>query len=262
MNVSTIPVWSAIPAAAAAGAGLAAWAAMHPAAQLFGPTIRRVPPGLGARTLALTFDDGPNPAITPRLLDLLARYNARATFFLVGRFARACPELAREIAARGHTVGNHTHTHPNLIWLSNKRLAEELGRCQEAVAEATLAGAPRWMRPPYGFRGPHLDAAVRRQGLQGVVMWTVIAYDWKPQPASQLIERLRRVVPGGSRRGGDIVVLHDGNHRGLGGQREHVLGALEYWLPRWRDAGAEFVTMDEAGDAGGAESATRRRQAS
>ncbi len=257
MNFSIIPLWGAVPAVAAAGAGLAAWAAMHPAAQLFGPTIRRVPQSLGAGTLALTFDDGPNPAITPRLLDLLSKYDKHATFFLIGRFARACPELAREIAARGHTVGNHTDSHPNLIWLSNQRLAEELGRCQESVAEATRTGAPRWMRPPYGFRGPHLDAAVRRQGLAGVVMWSVIAYDWKPQPASRLIERLRRVAVGG-RRGGDIVVLHDGDHRALGGAREHVLVALEYWLPRWRDAGLEFVTIDQAGN--GRQSNPRTRQ--
>jgi len=222
---------------------------MHPAAQLFGPTIRRVPSSRGARILALTFDDGPNPAITPRLLDLLAKYDVRATFFLIGRFARACPEHAREIATRGHTVGNHTDTHPNLIWLSRQRLAEELGRCQEAVAEATGTGPPRWMRPPYGFRGPQLNAEVRRQGLLGVVMWSVIAYDWKPQPASRLIERLGRVASGSSRRGGDILVLHDGDHRALGGRREHVLGALEYWLPRWRDAGVEFVTIDALGSA-------------
>ncbi len=241
MNFWAISLWGALPATAAAGAGLAAWAAMHPAAQLFGPTIRR-PERRNA--LALTFDDGPNPAITPRLLDLLEQHGARATFFLIGRFVRACPELARELTARGHAAANHTDSHPNLIWLSRARIAEELARCQESVAQATGAGKPRWMRPPYGFRGPHLDAVVRRQGLQGVVMWSVIAYDWKPQPPSRLIARLGRV------RGGDMVVLHDGDHRALGGDRQHVLGALEYWLPRWRDAGLEFVTMDAVSPAG------------
>jgi peptidoglycan-N-acetylglucosamine deacetylase len=252
MNFWAISLWGALPAMAAGGAGLAAWGAMHPAAQLFGPTIRR--PGR-RNALALTFDDGPNPAITPRLLELLEQHGARATFFLIGRFVRACPELARELTARGHAVGNHTDSHPNLIWLSSARIVEELARCQEAVAQATGAGKPRWMRPPYGFRGPHLDAVVRRQGLQGVVMWSVIAYDWKPQPVSRLIARLGRV------RGGDMVVLHDGDHRALGGDRQHVLGALEYWLPRWRDAGLEFVTMDAvspAGEAGRAADATKK----
>ncbi len=242
MDAAAIPVWSGASAAAvAAGAGIVAWGAMHPAAQLFGPTIRRTP---RPNALALTFDDGPNPAVTPRLLDLLERYQVRATFFLIGRFARACPELVREITARGHLAGNHTDTHPNLIWLSRARIAGELERCQLAVAEA-CGSAPRWMRPPYGFRGPLLDAETRRQGLRGVVMWSLICYDWKPQPVSRLIGRLGRAGEKGSAARGDIVVLHDGDHRMLNGRRQHVVEALEYWLPRWRDAGMEFVTIDE-----------------
>lgn len=242
MSISLIPLWGALPAVAAAGVGLLAWGAMHPAAQIFGPTIRR--PGRH-NALALTFDDGPNPTITPRLLDLLDGHGVRATFFLIGRFVRACPELVRETAARGHVVANHTDTHPNLFWLSSAQMSEELARCQDAIAQTTGAGKPRWMRPPYGFRGPHLDAVVRRQGLEGVVMWSVIAYDWKPQLAARLIARLGRV------RGGDMVVLHDGDHRALGGDRGHVLAALEYWLPRWRDAGLDFVTMDAVSSGAG-----------
>ncbi len=254
MNPWAIPFWEALPAVAAAGAGVAAWGAVHPAAQLFGPTIRRVPASRGARALALTFDDGPNPAVTPQLLDLLDQHRVRATFFLIGRFVRACPELVREVAARGHSLGNHTHTHPNLIWLSRARIREELERCQEAIAQATRDGAARWMRPPYGFRGPHLDGVVRRQGLQGVVMWSALAFDWHPQPASRLIERLRRIRPG------DILVLHDGDDRALGGQRQHVVGALEYWLPRWRDAGMEFVTIDDVAGGAAAERAAAASQ--
>jgi len=239
----------AVPAVAAAAAGVAAWGAMAPGAQLFGPTVRRTGRG---NTLALTFDDGPNPAITPRLLDLLEQHHARATFFLIGRFARACPELVREITARSHLIGNHTDTHPNLIWLSSARIAEELERCGESIAEATGRVA-QWMRPPYGFRGPHLQPVVRGQGYRGVVMWSVIAYDWKPQPSARLIARLRRV------RGGDIVVLHDGDHRALGGARQHTVGALEFWLPRWRDAGLEFVTIDGvAGEVSASAPATRQ----
>jgi len=255
VNSWVIPFWSALPAVAAAGAGLAAWSAMHPAAQLFGPTIRRT----GRRdAVALTFDDGPNPPVTPQLLDLLDRHHVRATFFLIGRFVRARPELAREIAARGHTVGNHTDTHPNLIWLSHTRIREELVRCEEAIQQATGGHAgrcvARWMRPPYGFRGPQLDRAVRQQGLRGVVTWSVLAYDWRAQPASRVIRRLRRV------RASDIVVLHDGDHRGLGGERQHILGALEFWLPRWRDAGMEFVTMDAVGgDVGEAQGEAQSR---
>lgn len=242
-NEAAISLPVVLPAASVAvAAGLAAWGAMHPAAQLFGPTLRHTP---RADAVALTFDDGPNPAVTPRLLDLLTRYNVRATFFLIGRFARECPDLVREIVARGHQLGNHTNTHPNLIWLSRAKIREELARCQEAVVSAAGV-APRWMRPPYGFRSPLLNEEVKRQGLTGVVMWTVIALDWKPQPASRLIQRLRKVARNSRASRGDILVLHDGDHRALGGDRHHVVVALEHWLPRWRDAGLKFVTIDGA----------------
>src|ERR1700730_3987954 len=102
---------------ACAAGEIFAWAAAAPSAQLFGPTIRHTG---DASSIALTFDDGPNPAITPALLDLLDGHNARATFFLIGRHVRASPGLAREIAKRGHTVGNHTDTHPALTFLSRR----------------------------------------------------------------------------------------------------------------------------------------------
>jgi len=221
-------------AALAGGVGLAAWGVAAPSSELFGPTLRRLP---RAGALGLTFDDGPNPTITPRLLDLLDRYHARATFFLVGKHVRATGGLAREIVARGHTLGNHTDTHPKLIWLSPQRIREELERCQDSIAEATGCCAA-WMRPPYGFRGPQLDRVVRRGGWSGVAMWSLTGYDWNPQPAQPVIRRLRRARPG------DIVLLHDGDHRALGGDRTQTLGALEYWLPRWRDAGIDFVSLD------------------
>jgi peptidoglycan/xylan/chitin deacetylase (PgdA/CDA1 family) len=240
------PAWIAAPSALALGAGVAAWGAFHPGSQLFGPTLRHTP---RANDIALTFDDGPNPAVTPQLLDLLDRHSARATFFVIGRFVRECPDLVREIAARGHALGNHTDTHPALTFLSARRIEQELSRCQGAIASALGSGAapPLWMRPPYGFRGPQLRGAVRSAGLRRVAMWSVIGYDWKPQPPEKLIARLARV--GKSRRwGGDIVLLHDGDHRALNGDRRHVVAALEHCLPRWREAGREFVTINALGE--------------
>jgi peptidoglycan/xylan/chitin deacetylase (PgdA/CDA1 family) len=265
-----------ISSAVGACAGVAAWGAVNPGSEIFGPSVHRTP---HASMIALTFDDGPNPAITPQLLELLARYGTRATFFLVGRVARACPELVCEIADRGHSIGNHTETHPNLAWMPAWQIVEELKSCQESILRALgfeRDAAPILMRPPFGFRGPQLWSATRRAGLQGVAMWSVTSYDWKPQPASRLIERLGRVVgrnpahgearnqesslsgadraqnPGEARRrergagpGGEIVLLHDGDFRHWRADRSHVLAALEYWLPRWRDAGFEFVTMNE-----------------
>lgn len=223
--------------AAVGFAGVAAWGAVAPSSQLWGPTIRHVP---GPGTLALTFDDGPNPSVTPKLLQLLERYGARATFFLIGRFVREDQLLAREIARRGHCVGNHTDTHPSLVFLPPQEIAEQLRRCDEAIENATGA-APEWMRPPYGFRSPFLGSVVRKNGGKGIVMWSRMARDWAPQSPGPVIRRLQRA------RGGDIVLLHDGDHRVSRGDREHTLKALEHWLPLWKDSGLRFVTLDEFG---------------
>jgi peptidoglycan-N-acetylglucosamine deacetylase len=234
-----LPVYLATSGVCVAG-GIFAWAAMAPSAQLFGATLRHTG---DPSTMALTFDDGPNPAITPGLLELLERYNARATFFLTGKHTRSFPGLAKEISERGHTVGNHTETHPKLTFLSPRRIGEELDRCDEAITSAT-GKAIRWMRPPYGFRGPLLDGVVRARGGAGVVMWSAMAYDWKPQPAERVINRLRGA------RGGDIVLLHDADHRQPQSDRAHTVAALEYWLPRWKDAGLRFVNVDEMAGSG------------
>jgi peptidoglycan/xylan/chitin deacetylase (PgdA/CDA1 family) len=222
--------------AAFAAGGICAWAGVAPSAQLFGPTIC-VTGDPGA--IALTFDDGPNPAATPMLLDLLERHNVRASFFLIGRHVRAFPSLAKEIAARGHAVGNHTDTHPRLTFLSPARIEQELSRCDEALEKAIGGERTPWMRPPFGFRGPQLARILRRRGDEAMVMWSIWARDWRPQPAEPVINRLRRA------QGGDIVLLHDGDHRVLEGDRRHTVAALAHWLPRWKDAGLRFVKLDE-----------------
>jgi peptidoglycan/xylan/chitin deacetylase (PgdA/CDA1 family) len=188
----------------------------------------------------LTFDDGPNPAVTPALLDLLDRYQAKATFFLIGKWIGPAAALAKEISARGHTIGNHTQTHRALVWRSRSIITEELQRCAEAI-EAATALTSHWMRPPFGFRGPLLDGVARKRG-ERVAMWSALAYDWKPQPAARVIERLRGV------RGGDIVLLHDGDPHLPDGDRHHTVSALEHWLPRWQEAGIRFVTLDAIGE--------------
>ena len=225
---------------AAAAAGITTWGAVVPSSQLFGPAVWHTS---SSRKIALTFDDGPNPPVTPRLLELFDRYSARATFFLIGKFARACPEIVREISARGHLIGNHSDTHANLFFQSRAGIRGELLRCQEAIAGGTHAEPPVWMRPPYGYRSPLLRAEISRAGMRGVVMWSKICRDWKPQPPQRLIERLARAARP-DRPHGDIVVLHDGDHRAPGADRHHVVAALEHWLPRWRDAGVEFVTIE------------------
>src|ERR1700678_1441349 len=126
------PVWLAAGGGGAAG-GVFVWAALAPAYEIFGPTLRRF---ADAARMAITFDDGPNPVVTPGILELLERYNATATFFLIGQRVRAFPDLAREIGLRGHAVGNHTETHPSLTLLSGRRITEELERCDDAIVAA------------------------------------------------------------------------------------------------------------------------------
>ncbi len=223
-----------IAASAAAAAGFA-WAAVHPRSQIFGPVVHRT---ADPRTLALTFDDGPNPGVTPALLDLLARHNVCATFFLIGRYVSKQPAIAADIVRAGHLLGNHTHTHQNLTWLPSQRIRGELDACRSVIGES--AGVEtRWVRPPWGFRGPQFDGVVRSGGFGRVAMWSRLAWDWHPQPPGRLIERLGRV------RGGEIVLLHDGDWQQPRGDRAHVVAALQHWLPRWLDAGQKFVTLDE-----------------
>jgi len=241
----------AAPAVVAGLAGVTAYGAAHPRAQIFGPTTFRTD---AAGKLALTFDDGPNPAITPKLLDLLARYNAKASFFVVGKFVRECPGLAKEVNARGHLLGNHTDTHPNLFFSGPEETREELSRCGEAIASATLA-EPRWFRPPFGFRSPWLGALAHKQGMR-TATWSLLPEDWQQKPVDWLIERMKPVASRAREKSakdsashrsatGHVLCLHDGDYQQLNGDRTRTLSALEYWLPRWRDLGLEFVTMNE-----------------
>lgn len=246
------PFLISVPAAVIVTGGVAAYGAVYPQAQLFGPTICRTN---SPRKLAITFDDGPNPAITPQLLDLLDRYNAKATFFVIGRFVRECPDLVKETASRGHVIGNHTDTHRNLTWLSPAQVTVELRLCHHAITNAL--GAPaRWFRPPYGFRNPWVIPAATELGCK-TAMWTLIPGDWLERPAEWLIRRMQPIANHAQRNAngganasttgtGDVLCLHDGYHKELNYDRTRTLAALEHWLPRWRDLGLEFVTMEEA----------------
>lgn len=241
-----------VPVGIAAGlAGVTAYGAVHPRAQLFGHAIFHTD---RARKLAITFDDGPNPAITPKLLDLLDRYKAKATFFLVGKYVREAPALAKEIIARGHLVGNHTETHPNLFFCGPEETRGELLRCSEAIGQATWE-EPRWFRPPFGFRSPWLGQIALNYRMR-TVLWTQLPGDWRAKSANWLIERLKPIVanarnlkqqgePSRPATHGDILCLHDGDYAKPNADRERTLAALEYWLPRWRDLGLEFVTIGQ-----------------
>ena len=167
-------------AAAATGVGLAIYAGQYPTAQIYGETIHRER-GAGKR-IALTYDDGPNPEQTPRLLELLARYDAKATFFLIGGWAEREPALIRQTVAAGHAIGNHTYTHPTMPAHGAERIRDELRRCREAVEASgehfsTVLGYAL-MRPPYGRRRPGTLRTMREEGYVPVT-WSITGYDWR-----------------------------------------------------------------------------------
>jgi peptidoglycan/xylan/chitin deacetylase (PgdA/CDA1 family) len=154
--------------------------------------------------IALTFDDGPDPAITPRVLDLLDGAGMKATFFAIGRRARAHPDLAAEIARRGHRVENHTDTHPHLFCCYPAHLLRrEIERAQSSIVAAT-GRRPRLFRAPAGLRNPLLDLVLHRSGLR-LVSWTRRGFDAvEKSPAAIANRLLAGLAPG------DILLLHDG----------------------------------------------------
>ncbi|TAK32457.1 MAG: polysaccharide deacetylase family protein [Myxococcaceae bacterium] len=173
------------------------------------------------RTVALTFDDGPDPVGTPAVLDLLRRAGATATFFLIGERAERLPSLVRRIAAEGHSVGLHGWKHQSMPLLTPARLDADLARCA-ATLESLLGSAPRLVRPPYGRRDVRVYLAARRRHLTPV-MWSFDSRDWLPRSRADIARRLDRV------RSGDIVLLHDGLPR-----RAAMLDAVDALLDRLR----------------------------
>jgi peptidoglycan-N-acetylglucosamine deacetylase len=241
----------AAPAVTAGIAACTAYGAIHPHAEFFGRTLSR---SAQPQQLALTFDDGPNPAITSKFLDLLDRYQAKAAFFVVGKYVRESPGLVKEIVARGHELCNHTDSHPNLFFCSPQRTADELQRCTDSV-QNVVGFEPKWFRPPFGFRSPWVIHIAQRLRMR-TVMWTLLPGDWRAPSTDWLSTRLQPIAvharknlssaASHSRLRGDILCLHDGHHRFPNADRTRTLAALEFWLPRWRDLGLEFVTITQA----------------
>jgi peptidoglycan/xylan/chitin deacetylase (PgdA/CDA1 family) len=220
-------------------------ALMHPRGRLLGPNLVRLPE---AGAVALTFDDGPDPEVTPRVLDLLDAAGARASFFVIGARAERHPALLREILARGHGVENHSQTHPagfaaHGLWA----LRREVGRAQDTIAGITGI-APRWFRAPMGLRSPLLDPVLSGQGLR-LVSWTRRGYDARRRDPQRVLRSLA-----GGLAGGDILLLHDGNAARDSRGHPIVLSVLPPLLARIRAAGLTAVSLAPApaGPAGAA----------
>ena len=182
-----------------AAATILAHGVRNPASTLLAPSVHK---GVSSRTaIALTFDDGPSES-TPELLEILDGFRASATFFQCGANVLRLPKVAREVAAAGHEIGNHTQTHPMLHFKSRQFIFRELAAAQETMRQTTGI-EPRLFRAPYGVRWFGLREAQRRLGLMGV-MWSTLALDWK-WPEQRVLRRLL-----GGARNGAIFCLHDG----------------------------------------------------
>lgn len=172
--------------------------------RLLGPNLSRLPAAATAeRQVCLTFDDGPHPEITRRVLELLERHQAKASFFCVGQKAQAHPEIVREIARRGHSVENHSHRHPNAFALYGIPLLRREVEAAQAALTAITGRSPQFFRAPAGLRSPLLGFVLARAGLR-YVSWTRRGFDTVSRDPARVLARLRSgLAPG------DVLLLHD-----------------------------------------------------
>jgi len=237
-----VMVGLAAGAVALAGAGgAAAYAALSAESQIFGRTL--VAPR-EANEIALTYDDGPNPAATPRLLEVLARHGVRATFFLIGGYVRRESALVREMAAAGHGIGDHSMTHPNLALCSGRRIREELGDSKAAI-EDVVGAQVRLFRPPFGARRPYVLRVAREMGMMPV-MWNIICQDWTPIGGKEICRRAERGLERNRRRGfASNIVLHDGSQTTPAAERLETIKATEMLLERYAAGGTRYRLIED-----------------
>ena len=233
-------ICAGLGAAGAAGfaAGGFAYASLWPSSRIFGTALtapRR--PG----EIALTFDDGPNPEWTPRLLDILAKHDVKATFFMLGMFASAHPELVRRVAAEGHLIGDHSWSHPKLSYCSTQRIQDELKRTKDTL-EQIVGAKVKFFRPPFGARRPAVFRIARELGLEPV-LWNAMTDDWIEPSTEKIATTLSKRVDAMTGRGFAVnIVLHDGNFRVAVGKRGPSVAAAETIMKRYVPT-HKFVTL-------------------
>ena len=226
-------------AAAALGAlvaGSVAHGAFHRNSSVFGRVRTRVD---GENAVALTFDDGPNPEATPRILDALAERGVHATFFVLGRHAELWPELVRRMAAEGHTLGNHGYFHRKLHAKSPRYVREDLALGTSAIENA-CGVRPRLFRAPHGFRSPWVTSIARQLG-QETVGWSLGVWDSAKPGVAAIVDRTVRGAHPGS-----ILLLHDGDGYDSRGDRSQTAQAVPEIIQRLQARGLRLVTIPTA----------------
>jgi len=214
---------------------------LWPRSRALGPNWTRLPAAAAARNaIAITIDDGPDPEVTPRVLELLAREGVRATFFCIGEKVDRHPELCRAIVAGGHAIENHTARHPpGFALLGVGGMAREAAGAQASIARAT-GTTPLFFRAPAGLRSPLLQPALSRVGLQ-LASWTRRGFDTRERDADKVLRRLLRDLGAG-----DILLLHDGNAARTADGIPVILAVLPRVIAAIRAAGLEPVTLRSA----------------
>ena len=187
----------------------------------------------GGKKIALTFDDGPHPRYTPRILSLLKEYGITATFFVVGVNAVNYPEAMKMLAESGCEIGNHTYYHKNLSTLTKEEIAEEIGRCEDVLLEE-YSVKTKLLRPPEGMYSEAVLSESRAENYD-IILWNIDTRDWAHTPYAEIA---RNVL--GKARGGDIILMHDY----VSGENQ-TLGALRLIIPELLERGFEFVTVSE-----------------
>ena len=208
-----------------------------PNSQLLGRSLARLPAGMARGRVALTFDDGPDPEVTPLILAMLERHGAQATFFVIGARAERHPDLMREIAARGHAIGNHTMRHPGwFALLGVGGQAREWREAQEVLRRQGVASD--LARAPLGLRSPLADIVFHRLGLRHIG-WSRRGFDTLSGDATRVLARITRQL-----REGEIILLHDGNARRDAAGMPVCLPVLERLLPILAERGLTSVRLD------------------
>ncbi|KQP39057.1 polysaccharide deacetylase family protein [Pseudorhodoferax sp. Leaf274] len=235
------PLWPWALGAVALDHALLTATGLWPRSTWLGANLLRLPDAAAARgEVAVTLDDGPDPAVTPQVLDILDAHGARATFFCIAEQAVRHPALAREIVRRGHSVQNHSlgHRH-NFSLLGPAGLRREIGQAQDRLAQAT-GQRPTCFRAPAGLRNVFLDPVLHALDLR-LVSWTRRGFDTREADPQTVLARLTHLLAAG-----DIVLLHDRHGACMADGRPVVLQALPLLLTRLRGAGLQAVTLPEA----------------
>lgn len=217
----------------AAAVGVVAHGMFHRNSPVFGRVLGRLP---ASDAVALTFDDGPNPDATPRVLDVLRREQVPATFFLLGRHVDRWPAIAARVAAEGHVIGNHGYHHRKLHRRGPGYVRLDIALGADSIERATGV-SPRLFRAPHGFRNPWVSGIAAELG-QRTVGWTLGVHD-SDRPGADVIAR--RVISG--LRGGGILLLHDGDGYNSAGDRSQTAEALPAIIRGLKGAGLRFVAL-------------------